>query len=83
MAALNFVHAFAQVLIYLLIFAIFMRAAASWFVRDLGNPLMRFLSDVTEPLLAPMRRVIPTGMGVDFSPMIAILILYVLGQIIA
>jgi uncharacterized protein YggT (Ycf19 family) len=38
---------------------------------------------VTEPLLAPMRRVIPSGMGVDFSPMIAILILYVLGQIIA
>ena len=37
---------------------------------------MRFLFDVTEPILAPLRRFIPSGMGVDFSPMIAILILF-------
>ncbi len=76
----NYLHAFALVLIYLLIFAIFARAAASWFVRDMQSSVMGFLFDVTEPLLAPLRRLLPRGMGIDFSPMIAILVLYLLGQ---
>jgi len=86
--AINFLHTFAQVLIYLFIFAIFVRAAASWFVRaaaswfirDYHGLFMGFLVDVTEPILGPLRRVIPTGLGVDFSPMIAIAVLYVVGQ---
>ena len=41
---------------------------------------MCFLLDVTEPILGPLRRVLPAALGVDFSPMIAILVLYVLGQ---
>jgi YggT family protein len=79
----TYLHTFALVLIYLLIFAIFARAAASWFVRDVGNAVMRFLFDVTEPVLSPLRRIMPTAMGVDFSPMVAILVLYLLGQILA
>lgn len=80
--AINFLHTFAQVLIYLCIFAIFVRAAASWFIRDYHGLFMGFLVDVTEPILGPLRRVIPTGLGVDFSPMIAIAVLYVVGQFI-
>jgi YggT family protein len=75
-----YLHAFAQALIYLLIFAIFVRAAASWFLRGAQSSLMGFLEDVTEPVLAPLRRLLPRGMGVDFSPMVAILVLYLLGQ---
>ena len=78
--ALNYLHTFAQVLIYLYIFAIFARAAASWFVRDHGGLVIGFLTDVTEPVLGPLRRVIPAGLGVDFTPMIAIAVLYVVGQ---
>jgi YggT family protein len=78
--AINFLHTFAQVLIYLCIFAIVVRAAASWFIRDYHGLIMGFLVDVTEPILGPLRRVIPTGLGVDFSPMIAIAVLYVVGQ---
>jgi YggT family protein len=44
---------------------------------------MAFLIDVTEPILGPLRRVIPVRLGVDFSPMVAILVLYVLGQFLA
>jgi YggT family protein len=80
---ITYLHAFALVFIYLLIFAIFARALASWFVRDGRGALMGFLTDVTEPVLGPLRRIIPTGMGVDFSPMVAILVLYVLGQFLA
>lgn len=79
----TYLHSFAVVLIYLLIFAIFARAAASWFVRDGGGSIMRFLFDVTEPVLAPLRRFMPSAMGMDFSPMVAILGLYLLRQLLA
>jgi len=69
---LTYLHEFARVLLYLWILSIFARALASWFVRDWSNPIMRFLVDVTEPILAPLRRLVPSPMGVDFSPMVAI-----------
>ena len=78
--ALNYLHTFAQVLIYLFIAAIVLRALAAWFVRDYRGLLMGFLFDVTEPVLSPLRRLVPGALGVDFSPMIAVLVLYVLGQ---
>lgn len=80
---ISYLHTFAQVLVYLYICAIVARAAASWFVRDFRSAVMSFLVDVTEPVLAPLRRIIPTGIGIDFSPMIAIVALYVLGQFLA
>jgi len=48
---MNYMHTFAQVLIYLFIAAIVLRALASWFVRDYRGLLMGFLFDVTEPFL--------------------------------
>ena len=80
---ISYLHTFAQVLVYLYIFAIFARAGASWFVRDFRSALMTFLVDVTEPLLAPLRRVMPVATTTDFSPMIAIVLLYILGQLLA
>jgi len=38
--------------------------------------VMRFLIQITEPLLAPIRRNLPTMGGLDFSPMVALLILW-------
>ena len=80
---ITYLHSFAQVLIYLFISAFFVRAAASWFVRDYSGRAMAFLVDVTEPILGPLRRLIPAELGVDFSPMIAIIVLYVPGQFLA
>ena len=78
--AITYLHTFAQVLIYLLIIAFVLRALASWFVREYHGTPLEFLVDVTEPILSPMRRIIPAILGVDFTPMIAILILFVAGQ---
>lgn len=73
----SFVHLLvitvAQALVTALIFAIFLRMFLSFLVRDWRNPLLRFLFDITEPILAPLRRIIPGAMGLDFSPMIAVL----------
>jgi uncharacterized protein YggT (Ycf19 family) len=44
--------------------------------------LHTFLRDVSEPLLRPFRRILPSFGGFDFSPILAILALNVVGQII-
>ena len=46
----------------------------SWVNADPYNPIVRLLYQVTEPLMAFVRRWIPLrGMGIDFSPMIILL----------
>ena len=50
------------------------RAIISWVNADPYNPIVRFLFEVTEPLLARIRRVVPIfGGGIDFSPMVLII----------
>ena len=75
-----FVFNFLNLLLQLLSFAIIGRALLSWFDPHGNNPLSRVLIDITEPILGPIRRLMPGGMMIDFSPMIAILIIYVLRQ---
>ncbi len=53
---------------------IFARVILSWFIRDPSNPIYRFLHGITEPVLGPIRRIMP-NLGLDFSPMIAFLLL--------
>ena len=55
------------------------RIILSWFPNvDRSNPLIQFLYDVTEPVLRPIRQMMPpTGM-MDFSPLIVFLIIQVL-----
>ena len=65
-----------RVMIQGLIFAIFLRAILSWFPIDRGGTLVRGLDAVTEPVLEPLRRLIPRVGMVDITPMIAILVLY-------
>ena len=50
------------------------RAVISWVNPDPYNPIVRFLQETTEPVLARIRRVVPLfGGGIDFTPMILIL----------
>lgn len=46
------------------------------FVRPRSyHPVFRFIYEVTEPVLAPCRRILPPTMNIDFSPLIAIIFL--------
>lgn len=68
----------ATVLDYALSFyswIIIARALISWVNPDPWNPIVQFLERATEPVLTPIRRMIGWRMGMDLSPMIAILIL--------
>jgi len=73
----NFMMAIAQLIDFLLtayMWIIIGRAVISWVNADPYNPIVRFLFDVTEPLLSRIRRIIPMSMGgIDFSPMILIM----------
>lgn len=66
---------FIDILFQILIFAIIGRALLSWFNVGPGNALGRILYEVTEPILAPMRRVIPMIGMIDITPIVAILLL--------
>ncbi len=54
------------------------RALISWVNPDPWNPIVQFLDRATEPVLAPIRRRLGWGMGIDLSPLVAILIIYFL-----
>ncbi|PYN28291.1 MAG: hypothetical protein DMD99_00185 [Candidatus Rokuibacteriota bacterium] len=63
------------------IWIIIARAIVSWVSPDPSNPIVRFLYRVTEPVLRPVRERLPTyQIGLDFSPMIVILVLYFLKE---
>jgi YggT family protein len=70
---------------YLLLFldlVFFARAVLSWFPNvDHSNPLIRFVFEVTEPILRPIRQALPqTGM-IDFSVWIVVIVLGFLMQL--
>jgi YggT family protein len=76
MAILDFFISFLSFLCYLLIILIIARSVMSWFSPRPTNVLAIYLYKVTEPFLAPLRRILPrTGM-VDFSPLLTIIVLY-------
>jgi YggT family protein len=63
--------------------AIFIRALLSWFPIDPRNPLVTILYDVTEPILDPLRRVIPRLGMIDITPLVAIILIQIIGNFAA
>jgi YggT family protein len=82
----NFLVAVAKVLdIALTIFMwiIIARAILSWVSPDPYNPIVRFIHNITEPVLYQVRRKIPLNFGgMDFSPMIILLAVIFLQQFV-
>ena len=58
----------------ILYWLVLIRALLSWVNPDPYNPIVQFLERVTEPLLAPIRRMLPP-MAIDLSPIIVFLII--------
>src|SRR6185503_3985409 len=70
-------------LISIYILLIVIRIVFSWGMLSYTNRVMRFLVDVTEPLLGPLRRRIPPLGWLDISPLVAILILWLFQAAVA
>ena len=56
------------------------RALISWLPIDQGSSIYQILFRVTEPIIDPIRRVLPSSSMIDLSPLAAILVLIVMGQ---
>jgi len=72
----NFLNALATLINIVLsayMWVIIGRVIISWVGADPYNPIVRFLYEITEPLLSRIRRVVPVFGSIDFSPMILIL----------
>jgi YggT family protein len=71
---------FAELLLQILWIAILIRVLLSWFPIDPSNPIIRVLFEITEPVLAPFRRVIPRIGMFDLSPLAALLVIQLIQQ---
>ena len=76
------VIAILSVLLRLLQILFIARFVAQLLDASGSNPITRLLIDITEPLLAPVRRILPSFGGLDFSPMVVLLLLVVLQRVL-
>lgn len=60
----------------LLAFAIFARSLLTWFPIDRNGPIFQALDAITDPVLTPLRRVIPSIGMIDITPMVAMFLLF-------
>lgn len=70
-------------IIQLLTLAIFFRAILSWVAPDPRNPIVQALDAVTEPILQPLRQIMPRFGGLDLTPLVAIIVLSVIARLLA
>ncbi|MBO8143651.1 MAG: YggT family protein [Thermodesulfobacterium sp.] len=64
------------------VWIIIARAIISWVNPYPYHPVVRFLYRVTEPVLAPLRRIIPPIAGIDITPAIVIFIIFVIQNLL-
>ncbi|MGQ9926185.1 MAG: YggT family protein [Chloroflexaceae bacterium] len=78
----GFLVTFISLLFNVLFFAILGRVMVSW-IDPLGNMrVTQILRDITEPILGPIRSVLPTIGMIDLSPLVAILLIQLLQGLI-
>lgn len=75
---INFIGIFTDVLTW----AIIIRIILSWFSVGGSQPVFRLLVDVTEPVLGPLRRAIPTAGMLDFSPLVALILINIISRLL-
>ena len=80
---LRWVVGVLNLLIQLYILLLLARIILEWIQVSYAHPLMRFLWDITEPLLGPVRRRLPTFAGLDFSPLVVVLLLSVVQALLS
>lgn len=61
---------------------IIVRVLLSWIPHDPYKPIFRFIYEVTEPVLAPFRKLMGRRMMIDFSPIFALVVLQILETLV-
>jgi YggT family protein len=73
---------FIQLLAMFLWFMLIIRVVMSWTNPRGGGQLIAFVYQMTEPFLAPIRRLLPQTSGIDWSPLIAMLVLGMIVRVV-
>jgi YggT family protein len=71
-----------DVLFTILELIVFARVMLSWLPISPWHPVARWLRRIADPILRPFQRVLPSFSGIDFSPLLALAVLYVLQQVV-
>lgn len=79
---MNFLFNFVALLTQILTLAIFVRAILSWFPISRDNPFVEVVVQITDPILGPIRRVLPLMGSIDFSPLVAIILLQMISSVV-
>ena len=72
---MSLVFSFVDILARVLSYAIFIRIFLSWIPISRESRLVIFIYEITEPILGPLRRVVPSLGGFDISPMLGLLLI--------
>lgn len=78
----GFLISFVRILFTVLFYAILGRVLASWIDPQGNFPVTRVLHEITEPILGPIRSIMPNIGMFDFSPIVEMLLLQLLEQLI-
>jgi YggT family protein len=63
-------------------YIIIIRALLSWFNPNPYSPIVQFINKITEPVLAPLRQVLPDIGGIDLAPLVAMVIIWFIRSMI-
>lgn len=78
----TFLRVFVQLLVTALFIVVTGRVLISWINPRFEGPVARFLYETTEPLLSPIRRVLPQAGMIDLSPMVLGMVLLILMRVL-
>ena len=78
-----YIQYFVSILFTVLYVAIIVRSLMSWFNPSPDNPLVRFVYEITEPVLAPLRRIVPRIGMIDITPIVAIVLLQLIENLLS
>lgn len=74
----NLLLTFVNLLALALQLLIVIRVIMSWVRPQPTGPVGRFLLEVTDPILAPLQKILPPMAGLDFSPILALIVIQIL-----
>jgi YggT family protein len=78
----GFIGSFIDILFNVLLFAILGRVLISWIDPQGNMRVTQILNEITEPILAPLRSVLPQLGMLDLSPMVAMLLIQLLHSLL-
>ena len=79
---MSYFLSFLQILLEVLTILVLVRVILSWFSPQPTNIISSIIYQITEPILAPLRRIIPRVGIFDLTPMVAIILLQVIAYLL-